>query len=131
VDYRLSTALVVVRNNKILVVNSRRWGGFSLPGGKLDPGETFEQAARRELLEETGCEAGELRPLGALEHPPVADDPNRNNWLCMCYVAEIGDQEPRQNEEGTIPEWKTPHEVRTESLYHYLTGWILDCVETR
>lgn len=36
-----------------------------LPGGKVDPGETDEQAARRELEEETGLTAGDLRFLYA------------------------------------------------------------------
>ncbi len=36
---------------------------WMLPGGELDPHEDFAQAARRELLEETGIDA-EPRPLG-------------------------------------------------------------------
>lgn len=40
-----------------------RWNGF---GGKVEPGEAIEAAARRELREEAGIEAGPLRPRGAL-----------------------------------------------------------------
>lgn len=40
---------------------------FALPGGRLDPGETVEQAALREMMEEVGLEAGEERILGRLD----------------------------------------------------------------
>jgi 8-oxo-dGTP diphosphatase len=45
---------VVVRDGLVAVVHRPRYDDWSLPKGKLDPGETFEQAALREVEEETG-----------------------------------------------------------------------------
>jgi 8-oxo-dGTP diphosphatase len=51
---------VVERDGKIAVVHRPRYDDWSLPKGKLDPGETSEEAALREVWEETGlrCELG-------------------------------------------------------------------------
>jgi len=43
---------------------------LELPSGHVEEGETPEQAARKELLEETGYIAGEMIPLGALSSDP-------------------------------------------------------------
>jgi 8-oxo-dGTP diphosphatase len=52
---------VVLRDGSVLLVHRAAYDDWSLPKGKLDPGETWEQAARREVEEETGldCEPGE------------------------------------------------------------------------
>jgi 8-oxo-dGTP pyrophosphatase MutT (NUDIX family) len=44
----------------------RHGGQVSLPGGALEPGETFEQAALREAHEEIGLPTQSVRSLGAL-----------------------------------------------------------------
>ena len=48
------------RGSEVCVVHRPHREDWSLPKGKLDPGETFEQAALREVVEETGltCRLG-------------------------------------------------------------------------
>ena len=47
-------ALVLTENNKVLLVKHTYKPGWHIPGGKLEKRETIEDAARRELYEETG-----------------------------------------------------------------------------
>ena len=52
---------------ELVVVHRPRYDDWSLPKGKLDPGESWEEAALREVLEEVGlrCRLGpELPPVG-------------------------------------------------------------------
>ena len=46
-------------------------GQWALPGGRLDPGETAEEAVRRELHEEVGLDLGPDAVLGALDDYPT------------------------------------------------------------
>lgn len=41
---------------------------WSIPKGKAEPGESWEQAARRETMEEAGVAAGELTDVGHIEY---------------------------------------------------------------
>ena len=70
---------------------------LELPGGHVDAGEPPEQTAARELLEETGYEAGEVELIGCLV-PDTGRLANRQ-W---CYFAPNvrPSQEPLAIEEG-------------------------------
>ena len=48
-------ALVTNQEGKILLVKSP-WRGWEYPGGLIEPGETFQDALRREVKEEAGVE---------------------------------------------------------------------------
>ena len=47
----------MVRDGRVLLIHRDRYDDWSLPKGKLEPGETWEAAALREVEEETGVRA--------------------------------------------------------------------------
>lgn len=52
-----SIVIVINENNEVLIEERSDDGNFDFPGGGVDLGETAEDAAKRELYEETGLEA--------------------------------------------------------------------------
>lgn len=70
--------------------NYNRRAPWSIPKGEPDPDETdLEKTARRETLEETGIEAGELFPLGFIDYQK-----SRKRVYCFAGPAPA-DVEPR------------------------------------
>jgi 8-oxo-dGTP pyrophosphatase MutT (NUDIX family) len=59
---------VVVRDGQVALVHRPRYDDWTLPKGKLDPGESFEDAAVREVEEETGLRGRLVRELPASEY---------------------------------------------------------------
>jgi 8-oxo-dGTP pyrophosphatase MutT (NUDIX family)/phosphohistidine phosphatase SixA len=53
----------------VLLIHRTRHKDFSLPKGKLDPGESLPQAAVREIAEETGIRVTLGLPLGTVDYP--------------------------------------------------------------
>jgi 8-oxo-dGTP diphosphatase len=59
---------VVVRDGTVAVVHRPRYDDWSLPKGKLDPGESWEQAALREVEEEIGLRCRLGAELSSVEY---------------------------------------------------------------
>jgi nucleoside triphosphatase YtkD len=66
VNSRTSVKILAMIENKYLMLSTNR-GDLEFPGGKIEKGETKEDAVKRELLEETGHEvSGSLEYLGQI-----------------------------------------------------------------
>ncbi|MFK4600021.1 8-oxo-dGTP diphosphatase [Streptomyces pristinaespiralis] len=86
----------------VLLVH-HRWRGWVPPGGKVDQGETPREAARRELLEETGVRAEMLGPPAA-----VTVRSYRADWSAtvgISYVAVTDRRTPLAWEDGQPAAW--------------------------
>src|SRR3954447_11682649 len=57
-----------VGGTEVLVVHRPAYDDWSLPKGKLEPGEDHETGARREVLEETGVDADITGPAGVVRY---------------------------------------------------------------
>jgi ADP-ribose pyrophosphatase len=103
-DY--ATTLALTPEGRMLVVRQYRPAveryTFELPSGLIDPGETPAVAALRELLEETGYQAGEAEVLGPME-PDLGRLSNTSWGLFAKHVRPV---EGRMPEEGLeVFEW--------------------------
>jgi 8-oxo-dGTP pyrophosphatase MutT (NUDIX family) len=58
------------QERQILIIHRQRYDDWSLPKGKLEKGESWEEAALREVEEETGCPASIDRFAGILSYAP-------------------------------------------------------------
>jgi 8-oxo-dGTP diphosphatase len=98
----LATDVVLVRGERLLVVE-RAFPplGYSLPGGFVEVGERLEEAAAREMLEETGLAVVLDDLLGCYSDP--ARDPRRH-VVSVVYVAHA-EGEPRAGDDARSLRW--------------------------
>lgn len=76
-------------------------GTWTMPGGKLEYGETFEQGAIREVLEETGIKLNKLKVIC------INNDMNKHaHFITIGMISKDFEGKPKVLEPDEITEWK-------------------------
>lgn len=100
--FKFRSAGLIIKNNKVLVVEMDNNGFYCLPGGYVEIGETTEETIIREMLEETGKEAKIIKYLGMVENYFITKSLRRMHEVSCYYLMEFADENIPQEDFSLI-----------------------------
>lgn len=107
-------AAIIVNNGKLLLAQRPPQGDqaglWEFPGGKIEPGETQQQALRRELHEELGIDAQPESYIASHSRPVNGRLINLHGWFVPIIYGT-----PNNHHHSELV-WVTPQEARQYSL---------------
>lgn len=113
--HSVSVAGIVVNDEgKVLVIRRRDNGHWEPPGGVLEMSETFEEGARREILEETGIAVRVERLTGVYKNM-------KRGIVALVFRCVPLDEPSRATDEASEVRWMTLGEVRDVMTPAYAT----------
>jgi 8-oxo-dGTP pyrophosphatase MutT (NUDIX family) len=111
---------------ELAVIHRRRFQDWSLPKGKLKSGESWQQAALREVLEETGCEALLGDFAGQIDYS-VRGTPKR---VLFWHMQTVDECQFYPTDEVDAVEWMPPDQALERLNYAgeraLLARWLAD-----
>ena len=96
------TMLCLVRRGREILLQNRikkDWAGYTLPGGHVEPGESFVDACVREMKEETGLTVSNLELCGVKQFPDGG-----NRYIVFLFKTDSFEGELCSSDEGKV-EW--------------------------
>lgn len=97
---------------EIAVIHRPHYDDWSLPKGKVDPGENLPETAAREILEETGYSPTLGWLLGHVHYPV-----QKKTKVVYYWTAEVTEGDFVANDEVDVLEWVTPEEASQRVSY--------------
>ncbi|MES2092600.1 MAG: NUDIX domain-containing protein [Actinomycetota bacterium] len=103
-------------------------GNLVGPGGKIEPGETAEQAIVREVYEETSLELGRVELVGELTYSfPFAPNWSQKSWV---FLGREWAGVAQESEELT-PDWHPVADIPTQRMWDDARFWVRDALAGR
>lgn len=102
-----ASVALIDRDNVLLIQRARKpyFGMWSLPGGRLEPGETPEQAAQREIAEEVGLNCFRLMPVRKLY---LGDE---GQFVLQVFATEAFEGNVVISDEVSAYRWIKPYQI--------------------
>ena len=100
-NVELTVLCLIQDGNRILLQNrvKKDWQGYTLPGGHVEPGESFVDAVIREMKEETGLDILNPRLVG-IKQFPIED----GRYIVLLFKTECFSGQVVSSDEGEM-EW--------------------------
>ena len=100
-NVELTVLCLIQEGNRILLQNrvKKDWQGYTIPGGHVEPGESFVDAVIREMKEETGLDILKPRLVGIKQFP--IDD---GRYIVLLFKTESFSGQVVSSDEGEM-EW--------------------------
>ena len=89
-EVQAAGGVVLADDGRVVLVHRPRYDDWTLPKGKLDGGESFEDAALREVEEETGLRCRLVRELPSVEYQDAQGRPKIVRYWLMEVEADLG-----------------------------------------
>ncbi|OGH02808.1 MAG: hypothetical protein A2798_00015 [Candidatus Levybacteria bacterium RIFCSPHIGHO2_01_FULL_37_17] len=100
---------LVLKDNKLLMVKRAKGvpaeGKWGLVGGFMALDESMEQAARREIYEETGYRLNNIKLLAVVDNPHRHPQDGERQNVAFVFVCEAGEKEGKADWESTEQKW--------------------------
>jgi ADP-ribose pyrophosphatase len=113
---RVAVGAIIIRDDRVLLVKRNKPPGeglWAIPGGRVELGETLQQAAEREIKEETGLTI-QARDIVYTFEVIERDDAGRPryHYVIVDLVAEYGKGELNPSDDASEARWVTPQELK-------------------